>query len=260
MLNDNLLNELQSEGALITENESNYQIDLSQAFGSQSCSLALGESVWFAETCDSTQRQASALSSQYSIFISEHQSEGRGRLARRWESEAGKNILLSMVLKPDLPITDLPRCTLLWAAAIAKSLDLFVKWPNDIVTSDGQKVGGILSRLEMDGGSLKHVVFGIGLNVSQQQFDGLPQATSLSIVRNKGLSRLTVLKTIVSAVRSVDVSSSLELWRSRTTMLGTLVTVGDITGVAEDVREDGALIIDGKAILSGDVSLVENLT
>ena len=48
-------------------------------------------------------------------------------------------------------------------------------------------------------------------------------------------------------------SEGLDLWRSRSATLGRRVEVGGVRGIAEDIREDGALIVDGHAVLAGDV-------
>jgi len=49
----------------------------------------------------------------------------------------------------------------------------------------------------------------------------------------------------------------LDRWRERSITLGKTVTVADRRGVVSGIREDGALIVDGIPITSGDVTLLE---
>ena len=149
-------------------------------------------------------------------------------------------------------------CRPAWAAAIAEVLDVQVKWPNDLVTAAGAKLGGILSELNAEGDEVRSVVLGVGINVNQQVFPGLPDATSLSVLRGAPIDRAALLGELVNAIEAVDTTTapSLALWRARSHTLGRRVRVGAITGIASAVREDGALIVDGQPILAGDVELI----
>jgi biotin-[acetyl-CoA-carboxylase] ligase BirA-like protein len=185
------------------------------------------------------------------VVVADHQTAGRGRLGRTWVSEPGANLLLSVVLRAPADPARAPRLCLLWAAAIAEALDVRVKWPNDLVDDKGRKLGGLLA--ELDGG---RVVLGIGLNVNQLSFPGVDNTTSLRELRGATLDRIDVLDTILRAVRSVSDDEDLSRWRRRTITLGRRVTIAGRTGVAEDVREDGALLVDGKPVLTGDVEML----
>ena len=250
---------LEKEGAQLNRNSDGVEVDLSDAFGPQSLNLVLNERILFVRRCTSTQATAKASEGEFTIVIANEQTDGRGRLGRQWLSEPGRNILMSMVMKPDGPVEDWARGPLLWAAVIAECLGLYVKWPNDIVTSGGQKIGGILSSLEHDQNGKAYLIFGLGLNVNQTIFPKLPHASSLSMVYESAPSRLAIIRTLVDAIREVHLTDSLDLWRSRCQMLGSVVRVAGIEGVAEAIREDGALIVGGQTILSGDVEIVEGL-
>ena len=102
------------------------------------------------------------------------------------------------------------------------------------------------------------VVLGVGINVNQVDFPGLPGATSLASIRGKPFDRAALLARLVAAVEAVDTDSppGLEQWRERSHTLGKRVRVGDVQGLASDVREDGALLIDGQAVLAGDVQML----
>ncbi len=210
-------------------------------------------------TVDSTNRVARELARQgwSGVVVAEHQTAGRGRLGRSWEAEAGQNLLLSLVLRPSVVPAQAPRCVLLWAAAMAHALDLWVKWPNDLVDDQDRKLGGMLAELELEGDRVGAVILGVGLNVNQERFPGLPGAGSLAQVCGAPQDRVATLRALVGAVRSTDVGASLDLWRARSRTLGRRVEVAGVAGVAEDVREDGALLVDGRPVLAGDVSLID---
>ena len=74
-----------------------------------------------------------------SVVVAEHQTAGRGRLDRRWESRPGTALLVSFVLRPN-PVLSLAAGV---AAAEACGNDVRLKWPNDLLLG-GAKVGGIL--------------------------------------------------------------------------------------------------------------------
>ena len=185
------------------------------------------------------------------VVVADHQTEGRGRLGRTWISEPGANLLLSIVMPAPTDPAKAPRLCLLWAAAIAETIDVRVKWPNDLVDADGRKLGGLLAELD-DG----RIVLGIGLNANQETFPGVERATSLRSLRGAPVDRLSLLVEVLRAVRGVDYDEDLSRWRSRSITLGRRVAIAGRTGVAEDVRDDGALIVDGVPVLTGDVELI----
>jgi BirA family biotin operon repressor/biotin-[acetyl-CoA-carboxylase] ligase len=165
--------------------------------------------------------------------------------------------LFSLILRPQVPVEKLSRCTLIWGAAIADELNLHVKWPNDIVDRSGRKIGGILTEVQNMGENWR-VIFGFGLNVNQQEFpDSLPNPASLRMLGDgSALDRAAICGRLVTRILSEDVHQSMDLWRKRSNMIGKKVQVGSVVGVAERIREDGALIVDGREILAGDVKLI----
>ncbi len=121
------------------------------------------------------------------------QSAGRGQDGNTWESEAGQNILMTMILYPGfLDVSKQFIMSMTIALGIVDFLEdylpddiLFIKWPNDIYASDG-KIGGILINNEIMGRSFDHVIAGIGINVNQITFaDHLPNPVSLRSMTGK---------------------------------------------------------------------------
>jgi len=255
---------LRQEGLQITgEAGTGYQLVDSAGFGSHTLSWRLGRPVDFFQQCGSTNVEARGIAESRSdpagiLVVADQQEAGRGRLGRSWEAEPGKNLLFSLVMTPSVIPQLAPVCVLAWAAAMAEVLDCQVKWPNDLVTQDGNKLGGILAELSAEAERVRFVVMGVGINVNQTDFPGLPIASSLATEAGQSQDRAQLLSQLVTAIERVatDGRPSLEPWRARSHTLGRRVRVGDVEGVAEAIREDGALIVGGCPILAGDVELV----
>ncbi len=104
------------------------------------------------------------------VVVADHQTAGRGRLDRRWESPPGANLLASVLLRPGGDGTDVHLCTGALALAAADAcrevagVEPALKWPNDLLVGD-LKLAGVLAEAEFSGPALSAVVVGIGINV-----------------------------------------------------------------------------------------------
>lgn len=142
------------------------------------------------------------------VVLADEQKAGRGRLRRRWLSEAGKNLTFTIALKPSLR-GHTERLTLLSLTAgigvIRVLRDKFgkgfqLKWPNDIMYG-GKKLGGILTETVFNGIRLDRILVGIGLNVFQTRFpDELSEATSLAAEFDNVCSREELLCCLLSGI------------------------------------------------------------
>jgi BirA family biotin operon repressor/biotin-[acetyl-CoA-carboxylase] ligase len=105
------------------------------------------------------------------VAVADHQTAGRGRLDRRWESPPGTNLLASVLLRPACGAGDLHLCTGAVALAGADAcrevagVVPVLKWPNDLLL-DGAKLAGVLAEADFTGNSVTAVVVGIGINVA----------------------------------------------------------------------------------------------
>ncbi|MBN2807214.1 MAG: biotin--[acetyl-CoA-carboxylase] ligase [Prolixibacteraceae bacterium] len=124
------------------------------------------------------------------VVVSKEQTHGRGQINNRWESEPGKNILMSIFLQPSfLPVSRqfmISKLITLGITAVLDELinDVFIKWPNDVYV-ENRKIAGILIENAIMGSTLAQSVAGIGLNVNQQTFsETLPNPVSLFNVLN----------------------------------------------------------------------------
>lgn len=127
----------------------------------------------------------------FTAVIAEEQTNGRGQMGATWTTEKGKNLIMSVLVKDIVVETaqvfDLNVAISVSIVEVLQSLDvpdLAIKWPNDIL-SDGRKIAGILIENRFKSDSNVESVVGIGLNVNQEDFTGLPQASSLAVLTGK---------------------------------------------------------------------------
>jgi BirA family biotin operon repressor/biotin-[acetyl-CoA-carboxylase] ligase len=160
----------------------------------------------YAEVCPSTQRLLKPGDPEGTTAVAEEQTEGRGRLGRRWHAPARTSILVSVLLRPDVDAARLPELTLVAGRAVAAAiaaetaLQPTLKFPNDVLVS-GRKVAGILAE-----SSEGRVVLGIGVNVNQSP-DELPPETeiapsALRIETGRELERAPLLVAILEQLET----------------------------------------------------------
>jgi BirA family transcriptional regulator, biotin operon repressor / biotin---[acetyl-CoA-carboxylase] ligase len=127
----------------------------------------LGQPYRFVEECASTQRLLDPESPEGATVAADLQTEGRGRLGRRWEAPAGRALLFSVLLRPAPPMALWPELSLVAGGAVATALRLEtaveteLSHPNDVMV-EGRKLAGILPEA-----SSGKVILGIGVNVNQ---------------------------------------------------------------------------------------------
>lgn len=154
--------------------------------------LFLGKDIHFLPDCHSTNDMAlQALrqkeATEGSIFITNHQTRGKGQRGNSWETKPGENLTFSLILQPKfLDLSEQFLLNMAISNAIRRCFqeyvpELLVKWPNDLVIPGFGKIGGILIENLVGSKGWEYAVVGIGLNINQNQF-GSPQATSLSLV------------------------------------------------------------------------------
>ena len=158
--------------------------------------------IWL-ESVDSTNEEAKRHISDIdnlSVLSALEQTAGHGQRGNTWSSNAGENLLFSIVLKyskdgteVQLPPLDAKRQSAiseLTALALIEFLSRHqisaqIKWPNDIYAGDN-KICGILIENSLKGMEIDWSIIGIGLNVNQTSFpDNLLNPTSMRI-ENEG--------------------------------------------------------------------------
>ncbi|KAF2508614.1 biotin--[acetyl-CoA-carboxylase] ligase [Flavobacterium zhairuonense] len=164
------------------------------------------------DAIDSTNDFLKALSSQdelenFTVVTAENQTKGKGQMGAKWQSESGKNLIMSTLVKDFIfdneQVFNLSLIVSLSVIEVLKSLnipELSIKWPNDIM-SYNKKVGGILieNTIKSDGRIVS--VVGLGLNVNQTNFDELPNASSLAVILGKALNKDILPEMIVEKIK-----------------------------------------------------------
>ena len=192
------------------------------------------------------------------VVIAEQQLSGRGRLDRVWESPARAGVLMSMLVRPDVPAAQLPLLPLVTAVAVVEAvrgvaeLPARVKWPNDVLV-DGAKLGGILLERAASGAA----IVGVGVNVTTRA-EELPVETATSVQLAGGVSdRESLAKEILRAFErryaayvsaKGSAGSVLPAYRELCDTLGRDVVVmlpdgASVRGTATAVDEGGMLVV-----------------
>ena len=224
-----------------------------------------------------------------SVYFTEFQQQGKGRLGRTWTTPAGSAITVSVLAAPgsQMPTESLSWYTMLAALAWCHSVqeqtsvnNARIKWPNDVLAGD-QKICGILAQLVSTPNGFG-VVVGTGMNVDQERSElPVPTATSLRLAGGEQVSRSGLLASYLkhfaaldSAFRLVGGDASAEMQGFQNKSLKEMVSEklatlnvavrvefpdgSQLEGVAMSLEADGALTVQDASgmahrVLAGDV-------
>lgn len=235
-------------------------------------------------TNDEAARLARAGARHGTVVIAERQRAGRGRDGHVWSSPAG-GLWMSAVLRPSLPLVDVPPMTLaigigVCEAARQAGVAAVLKWPNDVLVyparqaepgrlhSGAKKLAGVLVEAQSQGNKLDAVIVGIGINLNNE----VPEhAISLAEARGEAIDREAFLGSLLASVeRWVDryVASGIEAiipaWQDRMAIgLAARATVdgAPLVGSVHGLDLDGALLLRDQTgrihrVRSGDVEVL----
>ena len=236
------------------------------------------------DTIDSTSRFAKHLAAQGkpegTLVYAEHQTAGRGRWSRTWDSPRSHGLWFSLVLRPKKRCRSLTCLTLLGATSVARVLEraagvkVLVKWPNDIYVQ-GKKLAGILTDVSQNQRDVLYAVMGIGVNVAQSEDDFSDdireRAISLSMVTNTGHDRLALLTDMLVQLendyRKAETNGFdfvLNRWVSRSFILGKEVLIRmnshSMKGVVRGFHSNGDIVLatdDGREHRFSDGEILE---
>ncbi|WP_203339499.1 biotin--[acetyl-CoA-carboxylase] ligase [Planococcus beijingensis] len=244
----------------------------------------IGQNIEYVESCSSTQIIAHKLAQEGApggtVVLTETQTAGRGRMARKWDSAAGKGVWMSVILRPDVVPQKAPQFTLVTAVAVVRAIEEVtklqpkIKWPNDILLN-GKKCTGILTELQSDADGIQALIIGIGLNINQEKTDFDPEiqaiATSLKMESGDTVSRQKLVQSLLNYLEIYTQMYIEEgfgllkvMWESYSTTIGhpirARMTNQTLEGIAEGITEDGVLQLrtaDGKlhGIYSADIEM-----
>lgn len=176
----------------------------------------MGAQVHWVDTAGSTNNLVAAAAADGApnglVIAARAQSAGRGQRGNSWESEPGRNLTFSYLIRPEgFDAARQFELSIVTAIAVRDSLArllpdaltprLTVKWPNDIYFDD-LKICGILIECQLTGRELQSAIAGIGINVNQRRFvSDAPNPVSLAQI----IGRETKLEPLLD-----DIAASLE--------------------------------------------------
>ena len=174
-----------------------------------------------------------------SVLMARHQTDGRGRLDRRWAAPAGANLLVSLLFRhvPQHPHELTQRVALAAVQACHEIADMSptLKWPNDLLV-DGHKLAGVLA--QSGGVGPEYVVVGIGLNVGWA-----PEGAAML---GENHQPLDVLHALLDAYDNLPADIT-DMYRAGLATIGQSVRVelseSAVVGRALDVLPDGRLVV-----------------
>ncbi len=240
-----------------------------------------GKNFHFFRTIDSTNSKAKEIAATGThtgtLIIAEEQNAGRGRLGRSWISEKGKSLTFSVILQPQIPVSNLGIISLYAGVAVCNAIRKTTsqttecKWPNDVLIRK-KKVCGILSEIVHHSGKTMSVIVGIGVNVNQSDFPQEVQsiATSLSLESGKEYDCTMILSNILEQMEELyfliqhsRYTEIINQWKSLSSIIGSSICVDQsgklLYGTAKDIRDDGGLIIEREnkliTVYAGDVTV-----
>lgn len=212
--------------------------------------------------------------------ISRQQTAGRGRLGREWVSEFDSGLYLSTLLRPERSIAELPVITLCLGVAAKRAIlalsgiEPGLKWVNDLIY-DTKKLAGIL--VEIPIGATKSsqsnaLVIGIGINLKTPS-SPLPQEIADKAIYLDQICDTNVeaadlaaelcfqIEEVYKKMQNYELNLLLDEWRASSVTLGQTIQTanGDIEGLAEDIDQNGALLVktkDGTRLLhAGEITI-----
>jgi len=212
------------------------------------------------------------------VIIADHQTSGRGRQGRLWESSPGQNLLLTAIIRAQEPLLSdhvargmLPLATSLAVSATIATFvgegDVSIKWPNDVLLG-GKKCAGILVEASVEDVFL----IGIGLNVNESEFSDQVGALATSLLLHTGrrFDRRSVFITLMEQLNywipkvlekgAQDVAAT---YTKKMAGMGLPITLNtssaSVQGILRGINGDGGLVVEHnssqKVYYSGEVSL-----
>lgn len=164
------------------------------------------KTIHLTETDSTNQYLHNLQTAEDTLVTADYQTAGRGQGTNTWESEAGKNIIFSLLIHPRfVPARRQFLLSEVEAVAIKEVLDRYVegitlKWPNDIYWQD-RKLGGTLIEASLARGGVTKCIFGTGINVNQERFTSdAPNPISLQQILGHEVDKDKLLNEIVEVI------------------------------------------------------------
>ena len=134
------------------------------------------------------------------LIISEDQTNGRGRVGKKWVSKKG-NLFISLFFKFDQRKINFKQFATLNAFLMKKVISkmipkkIKIKWPNDLLINKKKFCGILQEVIKFD--NYYYLIVGIGLNTNIEPQNKSFKSTSLKNILNKDINNLKILKNII---------------------------------------------------------------
>lgn len=209
----------------------------------------------------------------FTIVVAKTQTKGKGQMGSTWDSESGKNLIMSVLVKDVLnDVSEIFHLNIAVALSIIQLLEeynlpkLSIKWPNDIM-SDNRKLCGILIENSFKSDNKIESIVGIGLNVNQKNFDKLPKASSMAVVMNNEFALDTLIEKAIFHLKKncslIIANQEVQLWNDfhkylfkiNTPMPFEDANQNRFMGIIQGVTDDGKL----KLLLEDDSTITYSI-
>lgn len=223
--------------------------------------LGLGARIEYAAVTDSTNDDALALAKSGAdhgvVVVADRQRRGRGRRGSSWSSAGRAGLTFSLIARTRWKPAELSVLPLVVGLAVRQVVadrvrdPVLVKWPNDVLVG-GRKICGVLVESYSQGGEIRALVVGVGLNVYREPLPAeiADRAVSLEALGAAELGRELLLAELLSAMEQRFADLELHGFAAARAEFGRFdflkgreVTVGDQNGIARGITESGALIL-----------------
>lgn len=214
------------------------------------------------------------------VVFAESQTQGRGRLGRKWVSPPRRGLWFSILLRPTVRPDAVTQLTIAAATALFRAIQSQtglapeIKWPNDMLIR-GKKTAGILTELSAELDRVKYVILGVGVNVNTAPAEFPPDlrklVTSLKIETGERQDRAALAVRILreldrdyERIRSGQFEAVADEWEKHCSTLNqpVVIRIGDrkMQGRAESLDADGALLLRTQyghleRVIGGDVTI-----
>ena len=204
-----------------------------------------------------------------------HQTGGRGRENRVWKDFAGKNLALSVSFtysEKEIPLWRIATLSIPLAEYLIELgvPDVWIKWPNDIYTSD-KKIAGVLAESVFSSGRITRIVAGIGININittdeLTSIDKKASSVFIETGREQNIKSFTeqyIKRLALTITRSSSPTYIRERWCDLSHMIGKEFLWesphGVVQGKAVALNEDGTLVLEtvhgSETVTAGDITL-----
>ncbi len=214
---------------------------------------------------------------EFTVISCDFQTEGKGRSGHIWLSDKSENIMMSILLKSNIDISNIGLLPLMTGVAVYNviqkyitkdnqdNIDISIKWPNDILINNHKIAGILLESIITE--SVEALIIGIGINVNQIKFseDLINKATSLTKEFNHSFDIKILKKQMIEEFDNLynmfieNNFNFLEVCRQNNYLLHKTITYKNNEYIVIDINDLGCLVLKSETevieINSGEITL-----